>query len=143
MLRMATFPPDIDGLRSWFTSHAVEWLDERAYRFAIEEVGRVIGIVDLTKGSDGEFELGYWLEQSSWGRGLASEAAEAIVTFGLDPLGLKTIRSGHAIDNPASGHILKNLGFRHIDNVVVHSRSRGTDIMQSRYVLNISPRRTA
>lgn len=130
MLRMARFPPDLDELRRWFSDHTREWHASEAFRFAIVRDETFIGVADITHA-----ELGYWLDQSAWGQGFATEAARALVAFAFNELGLDELRSGHATDNPASGRVLKKLGFRHIEDVQIASRSRGADIAQSKYVL--------
>ena len=136
MLRMATFPPDREGIEAWFADHPREWAAGEAYRFAVELQGRFIGVVDVDEISGQEGELGYWFEQASWGRGYAREAAQAVVDFAFGKVGLRGLRSGHAAENAASGNILLKLGFRPLDIVRVESRSRGQDIQQQRYVLS-------
>jgi RimJ/RimL family protein N-acetyltransferase len=60
---------------------------------------------------DGEAELGYWVAQPYWGRGFATEAARAVIGI-AKALGHKRLVAGHFIDNPASGQVLRKLGFR-------------------------------
>ena len=135
MLRMASFPPDREEIRRWFTDHRREWAEGTAYRFAVEQEGRVVGVVDLDEIAGGEGDLGYWFERAAWGRGYASEAARAVVRFTFEEVGLARLRSGHAADNPASGKVLLKLGFRPLDSVALPSRSRGGTIVQRRYTL--------
>ncbi len=135
MLSMASFPPDLHEMQQWFADHEREWRDGEAYRFAIEVDGRMIGIVDLDSVTESEATLGYWLERSSWGRGYAYEAARAATRFGFEDLSLSRIRAGHADDNPASGQILRKLGFVPRDVSDLYSRPRGVNIQQHRYVL--------
>lgn len=135
MLRMASFPPDRTEIEAWFADHSREWTAGEAYRFAAMLDGRMIGLVDLDEIDDGEGELGYWFEQTSWGQGFASEAARAVVRFAFAEAGLLSLRSGHAADNAASGRILTRLGFRLVDRVEHSSRSRGETILQCRYQL--------
>jgi ribosomal-protein-alanine N-acetyltransferase len=134
-LRMAAFPPDEADTRGWFASHAGEWEAGTAYRFAILSEGRMIGVVDVDGIRDGTGSIGYWLEEAAWGRGYASEAAAAIARFSFEDVGLKALRTGHAVDNAASGKILLKLGFVPVDEVVIPSRARGGDIVQRRYRL--------
>ncbi|MDH6233869.1 ribosomal-protein-alanine N-acetyltransferase [Mesorhizobium soli] len=135
MLRMVSFPPDGAEISHWFADHEREWMAGEAYRFAVELQDRLIGIVDVDGISGREGELGYWFERASWGRGYALEAAQAVVQFAFSRIGLSKLRSGHAADNPASGKVLRKLGFRPLDSVRAVSRSRGQEIMQQRYSL--------
>jgi len=136
MLRMASFPPDRGEIRRWFADHRRQWTAGEAYRFAVERQGRLIGIVDVDEIARGEGEFGYWFEQASWGQGYAFEAAQAVVRFAFDELRLSRLRSGHAIDNIASGKVLLKLGFCPLDTVERESRSRGARIVHRRYVLS-------
>ena len=92
----------------------------------------MIGVIDIDEGS-----LGYWLDRSEWGRGYAYEAACAVVRFAREDAGLRKLTAGHSYDNPASGRILRKLGFRFVDAVPRFSRSRGEAIIQRRYVLTL------
>jgi len=133
MLRMASFPPTLDGLDDWLALHEGEWLSGTAYRFAVIVEERVIGCADADEISSDAGELGYWLDEHYWGRGLASEAAQAVLNFAFETVGLRRMSSGHAADNPASGRILTKLGFRWIRDTTLWSRSRREPIVQRQY----------
>jgi ribosomal-protein-alanine N-acetyltransferase len=135
MLRMASFPPERAEIGTWFADHPREWAAGEAYRFAAMLDGQMIGLVDIDEIADGEGEIGYWFEQATWGQGLASEAARAVVRFAFANAGLLSLRSGHAADNAASGRVLTRLGFRLFDRAECPSRSRGETILQCRYRL--------
>jgi RimJ/RimL family protein N-acetyltransferase len=84
-----------------------------------------IGIHDIDH-EDGSksLEIGYWIARPYWGLGFATEAGRAVLdiarTNGLPPLS-----AGHFIDNPASGAVLRKLGFRPTGQIVPrYSRAR-------------------
>jgi ribosomal-protein-alanine N-acetyltransferase len=135
MLANATYPPNKRDIGGWFSSHEQEWADGTAHRFAIEQEGRMIGVVDVDGIVGGKGSLGYWLEQAAWGNGYAFEAAQALIGFVFDEVGLSYLESGHASDNPASGRVLTRLGFSEIDSRELFSRSRGEIIIQRCYLL--------
>lgn len=134
-LRMARFPPDRAETGAWFAGHEHEWRDRTAYRFAVLHGNRMIGLADIDEIANNEGDIGYWLEESAWGRGYAFEAAQALVRFAFDAVKLAALNSGHAADNPNSGRILIRLGFVHTEDVAIPSRARGTQILQRRYRL--------
>jgi RimJ/RimL family protein N-acetyltransferase len=136
MLRMASFPPDRQAMRLWFADHEREWQAGEAYRFAVEVDGHMAGIVDIDEVGGFRAELGYWFDRPAWGKGYAFEAAQAAVGFAFGTIGLSTLISGHAEDNPASGRVLSKLGFIPSDTVEVFSRPRNRTIRQRRYVLD-------
>ena len=73
---------------------------------------RLIGGVGLHRDAAGEVELGYWIARPYWGLGFATEAGEAMIALGHGSLRCRRIVASHFIDNPASGRVLRKLGFR-------------------------------
>ncbi|MFC7292135.1 GNAT family N-acetyltransferase [Hirschia litorea] len=60
------------------------------------------------------YELGYWLGQKHWGKGLATEAGNAVLDWAKAALDADTFVAGHFADNPASGRVLTKLGFARV-----------------------------
>ncbi len=60
-----------------------------------------------------EIELAYRLAKSSWGRGIATEAARPLLAYGFDELRLDPIVAVTAPENRASRRVLEKLGFRY------------------------------
>jgi len=73
---------------------------------------RLIGGMGLHRDAAGEAELGYWIARPYWGLGFATEAGRAVVALAHRSLKLPRIVAGHYLDNPASGRVLRKLGFR-------------------------------
>ncbi|TCR72738.1 GNAT family N-acetyltransferase [Rhizobium sp. BK376] len=136
-LASATIPPDIEKMTNWFAGHAEEWRMGSAYRLAIILDGHMIGICDVFDVSEGQGEIGYWLDQAVWGRGFGLEAAERLVRFAAEDVGLISLRAGCADDNVASAAILTRLGFTRLEHVRIFSRSRNEEIVQRRFRLAV------
>jgi RimJ/RimL family protein N-acetyltransferase len=114
-LSRAPWPYGEDDARA-FTARAQ---DPRLPHFLVTLPGEtgapVIGVASLAdNGAIDEFggpELGYWIARRYWGNGYATEAGRAVVRLaGL--IGHKRIVASHYLDNPASGRVLRKLGFR-------------------------------
>lgn len=74
-------------------------------------------------------EIGYWLGKPWWGRGLATEAAQAVLGLARRGAGRKVLVSGHFADNPASGGVLTKAGFLYTGVVEDrYSLSRGQPV---------------
>ena len=67
--------------------------------------------------SEGVAELGFHLRPAFWGKGLATEAANAAIRYGFDSLGLRALEAGHNPKNTASKHCLEKLGFVYVQDV--------------------------
>lgn len=136
-LASATIPPDTEKMTNWFAGHAEEWRRGTAYRLAITLDSRLIGICDIFDVAEGQGEIGYWLDRVVWGRGFGLEAAERLVRFAVEDVGLTSLRAGCADDNAASAAILTRLGFTRLEDVRIFSRSREEEIAQRRFRLTV------
>lgn len=56
-------------------------------------------------------ELGFHLVPEAWGKGLADEAARAVISYAKAQTDLKALFAGHHPENHASKKLLQKLGF--------------------------------
>ena len=125
--------PLAEGLRELFVSGEVssEWIehlrtapgaDPWTLGFAVVHRGdaRVIGSAGFKgpPGEDGVVEIAYGIAPGYEGRGLATEAARALVAFALERVDVTAIRAHTLPENGASGHVLAKCGFQHVGEVV-------------------------
>lgn len=99
---------------------------------------RLIGGIGLAD-RGGDMELGYWIVPSHWGLGFATEAGHAVVAMARDTLRLDRLISGHFVDNPASGHVLRKLGFEATGQEMRPSSARGADVPCVTMALDLQP----
>ena len=124
--------PYPDGLaEDWILSDP----EGSTYRFAVDLESELVGIVGLEQRDAAGCELGYWIGESWWGRGLASEAVQRVVEFAFEELALVELRAGHFLDNPASGRVLEKCGFRYSGEVSEWSKARDSEVACRRFVL--------
>jgi len=135
MLRLVPHPYTLADAEMWIASHEVERKACTAHRFVIESEGRMIGTCDIDEIVGDTGDLGYWLDESAWGRGFATEAARAVADFAFTDAQLNRITSGHAADNPNSGRILGKLGFVRVGQARLWSHPRNAEIDQLKYEL--------
>jgi RimJ/RimL family protein N-acetyltransferase len=117
-------PYTLDDARTWLAAREARWADRTEYTFAVTQDGAFAGVIGIDL-KNGEYEIGYWLGEPWWGRGLATEAVERVIRFGFDELGLDCLKAGHFDDNPASGRVLVKCGFRYIGEDMLYSAARG------------------
>jgi RimJ/RimL family protein N-acetyltransferase len=73
----------------------------------------------LPLGCRWEVEIGWWLTPRHWGRGLASEAASAVVKCALRDLPVERIVAIAIPENYASRRIMEKIGM-HYERTISH-----------------------
>lgn len=78
------------------------------------EADRLIGLVSIAPSPEGEqpgWRLGYWLDTAHWGKGIASEAVNAVIArFFAAHMG-EVLQASVPADNPAALRIHGKFGF--------------------------------
>ena len=83
------------------------------------ETGEAIGAMGYGPSCDcslpaweGEPTVGYWVGKPYWGKGICTEALRLMITHIRNTTDIKSLISGHFIDNPASGRVMEKCGFK-------------------------------
>lgn len=85
------------------------------YLIELKETGDPVGVCGFNPPSDGhDAELMYHLAKSHWGKGYATEAAEACLEYAKETLGFRSVIASADPRNAASQKILTNIGFESI-----------------------------
>ena len=83
--------------------------------FAIDYAGELCGVIGLIIKNDiysNSAEIGYWIGESFWGKGIATTAIELITNYGFEDLKLNRIYAGVFEFNNASMKALENSGYK-------------------------------
>lgn len=132
--RTIEFPYPTGAAQVWINGHAESWLAGRSVVFAIcngridskIRPGELMGAIGLEiEEADQRAELGFWMGADFRGRGFCTEAARAVVEFGLQRLALNRIYAEHLLRNPASGRVLEKIGMRREGVLRRHCRKWG------------------
>jgi RimJ/RimL family protein N-acetyltransferase len=104
-------PYTMADARSWVLA-ATTALRGRAY--AIEVGGFAVGGIGLR--GDGDVnrfsaEIGFWLGREYWGRGIATEAVEAMTRVAVEQRGYRRVYAVVFDGNPASARVLEKVGY--------------------------------
>ncbi len=125
MVRHADNPRVAGNLQDRFPhpyteADAQSWIEhvrgqEQESHWAIACADRVIGGIGLELQQDvyrRSAELGYWLGEPFWGRGVATAAVRAITPMGFERFNLIRIYANVYEHNPASARVLEKAGFQ-------------------------------
>lgn len=87
---------------------------EPVHNFAIDLKGEAIGGIGFESMSDVHrltAEIGYWIGEPFWGRGIATAALERATAYGFATLGLERIQATVFDGNLASARVLEKAGY--------------------------------
>jgi ribosomal-protein-alanine N-acetyltransferase len=99
---------------------AVSWIElancdlENAQHFAIVAEGEVVGGVGFERLQDlstRSAEIGYWIGEPYWERGIATLALQAATTLAFNDFDFARLQAGVLEWNPASCRVLEKAGF--------------------------------
>jgi RimJ/RimL family protein N-acetyltransferase len=100
--------------------HAAEFLQhvtlggQQSANLAIDVDGEAVGGVGFVPGTDVErhsAEIGYWLGESLWGRGIATEAVMLVTAHVFADLNMLRLFALPFADNRASRRVLEKAGY--------------------------------
>ena len=99
--------------------HAAEFLEhatigEPTSHFAIEVSGEAVGGVGFVRGSDVErysAEIGYWLGEALWGRGITTESVSLVTEYVFTQLEILRLFALPFADNAPSRRVLEKAGY--------------------------------
>ncbi|MDE0231759.1 MAG: GNAT family protein [bacterium] len=102
--------------RLFIKSSSRSWRRGRAFDFSVtlkDTPGRVVGGVGIwyTSRLQRTGEIGYWVRTDLTGRGVATEAARALVSVGFETMGLHRILMRIGVGNHPSRRVAEKLGF--------------------------------
>jgi [ribosomal protein S5]-alanine N-acetyltransferase len=125
LVRQANNPQVAMNLRDLFPQpytarDADEWMARAARQvagvhFAITVEDQVAGGIGLLPGSDVnriQAEIGYWLGQAWWGRGIATDAVRGLTRHAFATLALNRLFATPFAPNLASCRVLEKAGYR-------------------------------
>jgi len=99
--------------------HAESWIEARAQQevqtnLAICVDDRAIGSIGVIPGTDIErvnAEIGYWIGQAYWGRGIMTAALRAMTRYGITQFSLTRVFAIPFVENLGSIRVLEKAGY--------------------------------
>ncbi len=105
----------------WFINFVLEDNDQVKH-FVIEINGEAAGAIGLTPDEDIfrlNAEIGYWLGEEHWGKGIITAVIKATVKYAFENLGVKRIYATPFVTTIGSSRALEKAGF--IKEATIHN----------------------
>ncbi len=105
------FPYTPADAKGWIRLASNEALN---HVFAIDVDGFAVGAIGIKPGEDVHrlsAEIGYWLGEEFWNRGIATDAVQAVAQYAFESLGMVRVHAAVFEWNVASMRVLEKAGF--------------------------------
>lgn len=119
--------PDVGTRAGWPPHKSVEesleiirtlFNNDTTWAIVLKESGEAIGAMGYGPSCDcdlpareGEPLIGYWVGKPYWSQGICTEALKLMIEHIKETTDIKSLISGHFIDNPASGRVMEKCEF--------------------------------
>lgn len=136
-LSRVPFPYSLQDANAWLELQADQRARGEEFSFAVTlPLDGLIGScgVRSIEGRPDAFELGYWLGRPYWNKGYTTAACRLLMDWAQRERDAKIFLSGHFIDNPASGAVLRKLGFVRTHTEELFGLARGEAAPAERYI---------
>jgi ribosomal-protein-alanine N-acetyltransferase len=110
-------PYTLDDAKQWIELCKME---AKPTVFAIDIDGQVVGGVGIVLQKDvfrKNAEIGYWLGEPFWGKGIATEAVKELTQYAFKHFDIQRLYAGVFEYNPASMRVLEKAGF-HLEAIL-------------------------
>lgn len=102
-----------DSARTWISKHDENFANNYYYDYAITD--KVTGVLYGCMGMSIDIhsnigELGYWIGPKYWNRGIATEAARAMIQYAFEVKKFHKVNGRYFTYNEASGRVMEKCG---------------------------------
>ena len=130
-------------------AHAITWISElrdadapRVERaFLVLEGGcdgEIVGVASYMPSEGQDFEVGYWVGEPYWGRGIATEAVQTVIDHVFRETGLPRLLGRCRAGNLASRRVLEKCGFQFLGAGMIQSCALNGPVPAEEFVLERS-----
>lgn len=101
----------LDVIRNVFSGEGMWAVELRETSEAIGCVGYLPASCSNLDIEENHCEIGYWLAKPYWGKGICTEAMQAVVNYCFNVKGFSVLWGDFFPENPASGRVMEKIGF--------------------------------
>lgn len=103
----------------------------------LKEKNELIGAIGAFPSEDERLEIGYNIAKKHWRNGYTTEALKRVMDYLINEKGVDRFRCCHAILNPASGAVMKKVGFKYVYDSVSEKFDKSVKYDTKVYYLDI------
>lgn len=106
-------PYTVESAVWWIEQQDGYFATDHYYDYAITDkrTGELYGCMGMGPDMASKMgELGYWIDPAHWNKGIATEAAQAMIRYAFDELNFHKVNATYFTYNPASGRVMEKAG---------------------------------
>lgn len=88
--------------------------DYYTWGIVLKQNKELIGAIAVFPSEDERHEVGYNISKKYWRNGYTTEALKRVMKYLINDLQMKRFRCSHAVLNPASGAVMRKVGFKYV-----------------------------
>lgn len=109
---------------------------ESAFLITLRKDGAIVGAAGYAVMEDeSEVEIGYWLGEAFWGRGYATEAAQAVIDQIFSEGDFERVHGRCRVANSASRRVLEKCGFQYSGSGMCACRALNSSVPTEDFIL--------
>ena len=121
--------PDAEATAALLREWAAEYEKPDCYNWVLElkSEGMIIGNISVVRICEETkcAVLGWCMGTAWWGNGYMPEAAEAVLQYLFETVGMNRVCANHDISNPKSGRVMQKIGMQYEGTLRQHGFARG------------------
>ena len=123
MLARVPWPYALDDARAFIRRQGREVV----FAICLKREATLVGLCSITPkdGRPARGEIGYWVGRPFWGKGYATEAAQAVIDYGFVALNLDGVDVSCRVVNEASRRVIWKCGFHFCGNGMIDTLASG------------------
>jgi RimJ/RimL family protein N-acetyltransferase len=87
------------------------------------------------RGEEHNPEIGYWIGETHWGKGFATEASRALIDHAFSETGIDALSASCRIQNESSRRVIEKCGFSWVGTGLNQVKALGASVPVDRFVL--------
>lgn len=130
----------LEETKQWILYEEKNCKSDKNYTWGIvlKETGELVGSMGANyKENSGRYEIGYVLAKEYWRKGYATEATKCMMNYLINEVGIKRFEAAHARENPASGAVMRKVGFRFVEDTYFEKFDKSAIMESKKYYLDI------
>jgi ribosomal-protein-alanine N-acetyltransferase len=133
-------PNNLEELKAPLENSINGWKTGNDFSFSIDDKisGEFLGRISIRKGEEENvWDIGFWTHPKHQGKGIMSEACEAMLDLGFHMFSAKRIEACYAIWNKASEKILKKNGMEFVKHIAEGFQKNGVWIEENLLAIHL------